>query len=173
MTLPANIRVNASAPFPALITGGGPIGIQKVNGIWKVTLNFGALQVVGTVPNPASTYQLAWDSSTNIYYALLLGAAAAAAQKIVSGAGPYTAQPADQVLLIEQTGPFTVNVDWSTRQGRPLRVVDALGNAATWPISITPAAGQTQLGQTNYTYIIDGAGGSILLTPLANLSGAF
>jgi hypothetical protein len=173
MTLPANIRVNIGAPFPALITGGGPIGIQKVNGIWKVTMNFGALAVVSTVPNPASTYQLVWDSSTNTYSTLLLGASSAAAQKIVAGAGPYAAQPADQVLLIEQTGPFTVNVDWSTRSGRPLRVVDALGNAPAWPISITPAAGQTQLGQVNYTYVIDGAGGSIILTPLANLSGAF
>jgi hypothetical protein len=173
MTLPANIRVNASAPFPALITGGGPIGIQKVNGIWKVTLNFGALPLVGTVPNPASTYTIAWDQSTGVYYTLLLGALSSAAQKIVAGAGPYQAQPADQVLLIEQTGPFTVNVDWSTRAGKPLRVVDALGNAPTWPISITPAAGQTQLGQLNYTCVIDGAGASIQLTPLANLSGAF
>lgn len=173
MSLVANIRTNIGATFPSLVKGGGPIGIQKLNSIWTVTLNFGALQAVGVVPNPSSTYQLVWDASTNIYYTLLLGALSTAAQKIVVGAGPYTAQPADQVLIIQQTAPFTVNVDWSTRAGRPLRVVDGQGNAPAWPISITPAAGQTQMGQVNYTYIIDGAGGSILLTPISNLSGAF
>jgi hypothetical protein len=173
MSLVANIRTNPGVPFPALVKGGGPIGIQKQIGIWTVTMNFGALAVVSVVPNPASTYQLVWDQSTNTYYTLLLGASSAASQKTIVGAGPYAAQPSDQVLIIQQTAPFTVNVDWSTRAGRPLRVVDGQGNAPTWPISITPAAGQTQMGQVDYTYVIDGAGGSILLTPLSNLSGAF
>jgi hypothetical protein len=40
-------------------------------------------------------------------------------------------------------------------------------------ISVTPAAGQTQMGTVNYTYIIDGRGGSITLTPLPSLNGAY
>lgn len=173
MALPANVRVNIGAPFPATVKGGGAIGVQKQNGIWTVTLNFGALQVVSAVPNPASTYAIVWDQSTNIYYTLLLGALSAAIQKTVAGAGPYAALPTDQILIINQTGPFIVNVDWSTRAGRPLRVVDGSGNASINNISITPAAGQSQMGTVNYTYIIDGNGGSILLTPLSDLSGAF
>ena len=84
------------------------------------------------------------------------------------------AQPNDEVLIVNQTAgaPFTVNVDWSTRT-KPLRIVDGKGDAATNNITITPAAGQTQLATVNYSYIIDGNGGSITLTPLPDGSGAY
>ena len=42
MNLPANIRVNAQLPFPAMVTGTGPITIGKVNGIWQVGFTINA-----------------------------------------------------------------------------------------------------------------------------------
>lgn len=38
MTLPANIRVNLSAPFPAFVRGGSGIGVTKTNGVWTISL---------------------------------------------------------------------------------------------------------------------------------------
>ena len=45
MALPANVRYATSVPFPALVTGTGPITINKINGVWTV----------GFAPAPLST----------------------------------------------------------------------------------------------------------------------
>jgi hypothetical protein len=175
MTLPANIRVNTSAPFPAVVKGSGLIAIAKTNGIWTVSINFNALALVQGVADPANTYVLAFNPQTNT--AVMLQLAAVFASKVVktlTAAGPYTALPGDDVLIIKQTvgAPFTVNVDWSTRS-KALRVVDGKGDANTNNITITPAAGQSQLASINYSYIIDGNGGSVTLTPLPDGTGAY
>jgi hypothetical protein len=65
-----------------------------------------------------------------------------------------------------------VTVDWSGRT-KPLRVTDGKGDAAVNNIRITPGAGQTQLAQVNFTYVINGGGGSIILTPLPDGTGAY
>lgn len=39
MSLPANIRINVGAPFPAIVKGLGPVRIGKQNGVWTVWLN--------------------------------------------------------------------------------------------------------------------------------------
>jgi hypothetical protein len=89
-----------------------------------------------------------------------------------AGQSPYAAQPTDGTLLITAV-PFTVTVDWSART-TPLRIVDQSGAASPAnPITITPKAGQTQLALLNFSYLIDGPGGSIILTPLLNGSGAY
>jgi hypothetical protein len=100
------------------------------------------------------------------------------ATKILTGvaplASPYAAQRGDDTLIVKQvTGaPFTITVDWSTRS-RPLTIVDGKGDAATNNITITPASGQSQLASVNFSYVIDGNGGSITLTPLPDGSGAY
>jgi len=176
MTLPANIRINASAPFPALVKGSGPIAISKQNGIWTVALNPGAVALVQVVPDPANTYVLTWNALTGAFASLALGAVVNAGKvvKTLVAAGPYAALPTDDVLIVKQAvgAAFTVTVDWSQRS-KPLRVVDGKGDAAVNNITITPAAGQTQLAVVNFSYVIDGNGGSITLTPLPDGSGAY
>jgi hypothetical protein len=174
MTLPANIRVNMAAPFPATVKGAGPIGIQKSNGIWTVTLNYGALAQLPAAGDPANSFVLIWNAVTGVYSLIPMSAVSGSkvVQTLVAAQSPYTALPNDEVLLIENI-PFTVNVDWASRT-KALRVVDASGLATVAnPITITPAAGQTQLASLNYSYLIDGAGGSITLTPLPNGTGAY
>lgn len=175
MTLPANIRVNQSAPFPATVKGAGPIGIVKRNGIWTVTLNFGALGILANVPDPANTYVLTWNALTGVF--ALIAVAAIGGQKverILTAPGPYAALPGDDVLIVKQivAAAFTITVDWSVRT-KPLTIVDGKGDAAANNITITPAAGQTQMASVNFSYIIDGNGGSITLTPLPDNSGAY
>lgn len=175
MSLPANIRVNASAPFPALVKGAGPIAISKQNGIWTVSLNFGAIAQAQGVPDPANTYTLVWNALTGVFTLIPLSAVSSIkVVKVLTAAGPYAAQPTDEVLIVNQIvgAAFTVTVDWSVRT-KPLRIVDGKGDAAANNITVTPAVGQSQLAIVNYSYVIDGNGGSITLTPLPDLTGAY
>ena len=179
MTLPANIRTNMSAPFPATVRGSGLVSVAKTNGVWTVGLNFASLVFSPTTPDPLTTYALVYDTQTGtLSFLLLSGTTASKSVKILNGAGaftsPYAAQPGDDVLIVKQAAgaPFTVTVDWSQRT-KPLRIVDGKGDANINNITITPAAGQTQMASVNYSYIIDGAGGSITLTPLPDNTGAY
>lgn len=176
MSQPANIRVATSVPFPAQVKGSGLIQIAKANGIWTVSLNVATLlPAVAVVPNPGTTYALAYDSTTGVYYLMQL--AALNTQKVVrilTQPGPYPAQPGDDVLIVKQAvgAAFNITVDWSART-KPLTVVDGKGDAALNKISITPTAGQTQLATVNYVVTIDGNGGNVTLTPLPDGSGAY
>jgi hypothetical protein len=179
MTQVANIRVNMGAPFPATVKGSGPIAISKQNGIWTVSLNFNAVAQAQGVPDPANTDVLVWNVLTGVFTLIPISAVfASKVVKILTGVGalasPYAALPTDEVLIVKQAAgaAFTVTVDWSART-KPLRVVDGKGDAAVNNITITPKAGQTQLAVVNYSYIIDGNGGSITLTPLPDNTGAY
>lgn len=174
-SLPYNVRVNVSVPFPALVAGANGIKVSKQNGIWTIAADYTVFPLVTTVADPTNSYTLVWNAVTGVFSLVLLSAIPTLkAVKTLTAAGPYAALPTDEVLIVKQTAgaPFTVNVDWSVRS-KPLRVVDGKGDAATNNITITPAAGQTQLASTNYSYVIDGNGGSITLTPLADGSGAY
>jgi hypothetical protein len=178
MTLPANIRVNASAPFPASVKGSGVVTITKANGIWTIGLNFGLVPVNPNAPDPANLVLL-WNPVTGVFSLVAIGSFTnQRLAKILTGTGllvsPYAALPGDDVLIVKQAvgAPFTVTVDWSQRT-RPLRVVDGKGDANVNPITITPKAGQTQLAALNYSCVINGQGASINLTPLPDGSGAY
>lgn len=174
MTLPANIRVNIGAPFPAQVKGApaGLVAIAKQNGIWTVSLNYGAVAQSPVIADPANTVILVYNTVTGVY-TIVPVAQASASKKIVTlnAAGPYPAQPADDVILVKFT-PMAITVDWSLRS-KPLRVVDAKGDSSANNITITPSVGQTQLAQVNYVYTIDNNGGSIILTPLPDGTGAY
>lgn len=177
MTQPANIRVATTVPFPAQVKGGALITVAKANGIWTVGFNAAALlPAVGAVPNPATTSALLYDSATGVFYLMPIGTLPIAAKviRVLVNAGPYAAQPGDDVLIIKQGvgAPFNVTVDWSARN-KPLTIVDGKGDASVNNITITPAAGQTQLAIVNYVYTIDGNGGSVTLTPLPDSTGAY
>lgn len=176
MTLPANIRVATQVPFPSQVKGQGVIGIAKANGVWTISLNFSKLLPgIITPPNPASTYVLVWDSMTNSFDLMQLAyVTASKVVRVLTNPGPYVALPDDDVLIVKQAvgAAFNVTVDWAGRS-KPLTVVDGKGDAAVNNISITPAAGQTQLAIADYVYTIDGNGGSITLTPLPDKTGAY
>jgi hypothetical protein len=43
MAVPTNIRVNAQFPFPATVTGSGPVSVTKQSGVWTVAVNVAQL----------------------------------------------------------------------------------------------------------------------------------
>jgi len=71
MTLPANVRVNMSVPFPSLVTGSGPITIAKNQGIW--TVGFSTASLASTIPpvgNYPTDYLLVYDSIAKTFFNL-------------------------------------------------------------------------------------------------------
>lgn len=173
--LPYNIRVNVNVPFPARVLGAAGILVSKAGGIWTILLNYAGFAQMPSVADPANSYSLVWNALTGVYALVPISAVSGSKSvKTLTAAGPYAALPTDEVLIVKQAAgaPFTVNVDWSART-KPLRVVDGKGDAATNNITITPSTGQSQLASVNYSYIIDGNGGSITLTPLPDGSGAY
>lgn len=95
-------------------------------------------------------------------------------QRVVTAAGSITAFSTDDIIIVKKTvgAATTVNVNWAARN-RPLTIVDGLGDANTNNITIIPTTGQTQYAIANNSVIIDGNGGSVTLTPLADGTGAF
>jgi hypothetical protein len=177
MGLPYNLRVNVAVPFPALVAGANGIKVTKSFGLWTIRPDYTVYPLGVSIPSSdlPNTYSLVWNVITGVFTLIPLSAVASnKVTKTLIAAGPYTALPTDEVLIVKQTvgAAFTVNVDWSART-RPLRIVDGKGDAATNNITITPTAGQTQLATVNYSYIIDGNGGSITLTPLPDNTGAY
>lgn len=174
-SLPYNIRVNVNVPFPALVAGAAGIKVTKALGIWTIAPDYTVFPLVTAVADPSNTYTLVWNAVTGLFTLVLLSAVPSIkVVRTLTAAGPYAALPTDEVLIIKQTAgaPFTVTVDWSART-KPLRVVDGKGDAAANNITITPTTGQTQLASVNYSYVIDGNGGSITLTPLPDGTGAY
>lgn len=141
------LKLKFRTQFPALVTAASPLTVEKTGLEYDFGIDIEALRESLVVPTSS---------------------------KIITAPGPYAALPEDDVLIIKQTvaAPFTVTVDWSART-RPLRVVDGKGDASVNNITITPAAGQSQLAVVNYSYVIDGNGGSVILTPLPDHSGAY
>lgn len=179
MSLPYNIRVNVNVPFPALVAGAAGIRVTKLNGIWTIAPDYTVFGQSTSVTDPTNSYTLVYNVLTGVFTLVQVGALSnLKSVKILDGtvglASPYSAQPTDEVLIVKQAAgaPFTINVNWVSRT-RPLRIVDGKGDALTNNITITPAAGQTQLASLNYSYVIDGNGGSITLTPLPDGSGAY
>lgn len=73
MTLPANIRVNVSAPFPTLVQAIGPVAISKQNGIWTVSLDPSQVGAFGLTPAQyPSTFVTVWNSGTKAFYNVAL-----------------------------------------------------------------------------------------------------
>lgn len=145
------LQLKAKVRIPATVTVTSPILLSTAGGIYAFTLDINAL-IAAIAPSFV----------------------APRSQRIVTAAGAIAVLPTDDIIIVKKAAgaATTVNVDWSTRN-RSLTIVDGKGDAAANPITITPAAGQTQLAIVNYSYVIDGNGASITLTPLADRSGAY
>jgi len=105
MAAPATIRLNTNVPFPALVTGTGPVTITKQNGIWTVGFNISNLGI----QNPPQTanfptdYLLGYDSVAKTFFQVPLSAVGS----IVGNSTPLVISPpansTTQGLLINQS----------------------------------------------------------------------
>jgi hypothetical protein len=68
MPPPAQVRYTANAPFPALVTGVGPILINKQNGIWSVSFAMAPLQQkIPPFLDTAHEFFTLWNDQTNSF----------------------------------------------------------------------------------------------------------
>jgi hypothetical protein len=76
MNAPVNVQVQVPVPFPALVTGSGPITINKQNGIWTVGYSVANIQVQNPPPPAAqpTDYVTVWDSVAQTFVNVPLSA---------------------------------------------------------------------------------------------------
>src|SRR5262249_55524020 len=153
MTLPANIRVNVGAPFPAVVKGTAGIAIQKANGIWTLGLGYPQLgiQNAPTLLHLSSNYVALYDSIAKTYFLVSMSAVSFGGvrnQRSVTSA-PVTIDSSDQILHLNVPVPpggpagfIIVLPSFATRAGVPLTFKDVGMQATANPITIAAATGE-------------------------------
>jgi hypothetical protein len=155
MTLPPNVRVNTQVPFPAQVTGSGPIVVSKASGIWTVFINMAALNIQNPpVGNYPTDYLIVWDSLAQSFFQMALGnlpgaSAGARPQRFVNTV-PVTISVGDSILncSFNFAGATIQLPSYLTRSGAPLTIKDIGGFAGAFPITITPANAEFIDGNT-------------------------
>jgi hypothetical protein len=169
MTLPANIRVNVGAPFPAVVKSSAGLSIQKANGIWTIGLGYPQLSVQPEPPpnNFATDYVAVFDSVAQTYFLLPLssvGTGGERKQRSVT-AGPVTINATDQILHLNLTASLIITLPaYTSRAGVPLTFKDVGMQASANPITIAAAAGEFIDGSFA-SIMLSQNGQSIVLTP--------
>ena len=157
MTLPPNIRVNASFPFPATVQGTSPITIAKANGIWTVNINIANLQLI--IPQQAdlpNEYFLIYNAINNTFFKMPLSAFSSfvslptSHQRSIT-AGPVTIQTTDQILNLNLSAPTTITLPTAaSRAGTGLTFKDVGAQAGTNNVTLSPAGGDTIDGRASF-----------------------
>lgn len=168
MTLPANLRINTSAPFPALVKGSAPIAIGKQNGIWTINLN---VLSMGTELPPIVSYPtdflIVYDSVVGNFFKLPLSSlpAQTRTQRSVN-AGPVAFTATDQIINLNLGSSITITLPgYASRVGVPLTFKDATKLAGTtfFPQTIAAAPGEKIDGLASIS--LSNPGQSITLVP--------
>lgn len=171
LTLPANIRVNVSAPFPARVTGANFITVSKANGIWTIQANYSGLQSVPVSVAIANQVFAIYDPTSGLFWKTtvlaLLNAAIAVPYRLVTAAGAVIGLGSDGDILINKTVPA---VTWVTLPAasvaiRPISVVDYAGNAFTYNITVFPSGSETINGAPSA--LISQDNGALTFYPIA------
>lgn len=163
MSLPANIRVNTSAPFPSLVTASGPVTLAKANGIWKIGLSV-AMLGVENVSNPATTYLLLYDSVAGNWFKIPLSSlpiTGARVQRSITGAGNLPIASTDQILNVNAAVPgliIAIPLAVTRTGGAPLTFNFIPGSS---PFTLTATGPDTLDGQAS---LVLNSGG-VTLTP--------
>jgi hypothetical protein len=158
MVVPANIRINTQVPFPAMVTGSGPITVAKtVGGVWTIGANG---RIINTA-NPGATptdYVLVWDDVAQSWIKISLSNLLTTAtqgvrtQRSVTSS-PIVVAPTDSILNVNiSTGsPSCTLPQASTRAGAPITFKDVGGNFPAHVLTIAPFSGDTIDGAAFYS----------------------
>jgi len=158
MTLPANIRVNVGAPFPAVVRGSGPIAISRANGIWTIGMALPSTFTI-QVPNASALptdYVMVYDSVTGAWVAVSLATLMVPTQRSVTTA-PVSIQPTDQTLHLNLTTSSNIILPpYLSRAGLPLLFKDVGMQASAHPLTLSPALGETIDGLASIPLAVNG-----------------
>lgn len=163
MTLPANIRVDMSVPFPALTQGSGPVTVTKVNGVWTLGFSMSGL-AIETPPTSslATDYLLVFDSIAGNLFRVPMNAlpATARTQRFIGGSAALPIAASDQILNVSaSSGGFVISAPaGGGRAGSPLTFKLVSGGSA---FTISATSPDTFDGQSSLVV----NGGSVTLVP--------
>ncbi len=155
MSLPATIRINLAAPFPAQVKAAGPVTLSKQNGVWTASFNILGLGALADGTDPTTVVVVVQSLATNTFYqatlAQVLAAASNSPTKISSANSPYPVKLTDNLIYVDtSTGPVEIDLAAAnTRGGSPLTIKDITGNAAVNNVTIKPNGLETIDGYTN------------------------
>jgi hypothetical protein len=166
MTLPANIRINVGAPFPATVKGTAGIGIGRANGIWTIGLAYPQFGI--RAPSPVNTfatsYVLIFDSALQTYFMVPLSSLVVGGVQRSVTAGPVTILATDRILNLNLSASLTIPLPPAiSRGGVPLVFKDIGRQASSNPITIAATPPDTIDG--NPSIIMTGAGQRLTLNP--------
>lgn len=173
MTLPANIRVNFGAPFPATVKGGGLVAVQKTGGIWTVSLNFNALLPgLNTIVDPTNTYVLVYNVLTGATALVRAsGFVTAPVARLPAAAPVVNILTSDVEIGIDATAtavscPLPSAAAWllANPNGLELTIFDYKGQAGAH--NITPALNGADTFVQGAVPVIKSAYGLIKLRPV-------
>lgn len=154
MALPASIRVNVRAPFPARVVGASFIAVVKANGVWTIGPNYPALADAASALSThefvvydtvAKTYNLVNFQQFAAY--VLSGSRVAVADAnyaVASGVGmiAYTALTAARTVSLLPAGDYLA--------GAQLQIVDESGQgSATNTLTVDPNGSDTINGKAS------------------------
>lgn len=101
MTLPADIRINIGASFPARVSGSSYIVVVKSNGVWTIEPDWSLLQSLNSISNPSVKEVVVYDPSTGTFSTVTISALIGNTRSPVNDAA-YT------VLATDRNVAFTV-----------------------------------------------------------------
>lgn len=148
--MPANIRINVKAPFPALVEGSGAVAVSKSNGIWTIELDYESLAaLLASADLPAALIAI-YDPVTQQFNTVTAAEVAALginAYRFYPAAGPVEVLTSDTVILLNDNTPPPANIVLPTSQSRngiPVTIKDYAGQAsAANPYTFVPATNET------------------------------
>jgi|ERR1051326_240179 hypothetical protein len=151
MASPANIRVSARFPFPALAVGSAPVKVTKAAGVYTIALDVQDLGAhVPSVADLAQEYWIVWDAIRLTYFKVALstlGIGGARLQRAAT-ASPIVVAPNDQVINFNVNAALAhcVLPSSATRNGVPLTFKDAGGHAGAHNLIFDTTGGETMDG---------------------------
>lgn len=153
--MPQSLRSNLFPLFPATVMGGGPVTVNKANGIWTIALNLIGLGPIQAGFDPSTKYLLIFDATTNTWIQGPISTVfGAQLPRIVTAAGVVTATAADYAILMNKIvgAATTINLPTAaSRTGLPLIIKDYKGDADTNNITVVANGAETIDGFDNAT----------------------
>jgi hypothetical protein len=154
MSLPASIRVNVRAPFPAQVSGAAFVTVNKNNGIFTIGASYTQLAPLLVASDLPASLIAIYDPATKQFNSVTAGqiiSSSITSYRIVTIAGNVTIGANDFVILIAKTVPAATDIIAPTsasRGGLPITVKDYGGNANPNTYRFVMAAGETLDGFT-------------------------
>jgi hypothetical protein len=162
MTQPANLRVNAAVPFPAMVQGSGPITVAKNAGRFIIGFAAQLLGLQNPLANALADQVLVWDpiAKSLILTSVNTIVSTGGPQRSITAAGNLPITAADVILNINNVADLTPVVPLAApRLGTPLTFKNLPGSHVQ---TLQRTGADTFDGAATYGL---GAGQSVTLRP--------